>query len=736
MHKIKRSPVFLVGLTIVLAVAIFLIDFKMPLGVAAATPYIAIVLLAFWAPWWWFVYVVATLAMLLTIIGVYMPAPSEITWMAILNRCLTLVVITIAAAFVAVLKKNEGRFLHTINHATDGIINFDSRGNIEFFNKGAEKIFGYREDEIIGRSVAQLIPTVENSVQEKLIANFPDQDLTGIVDKVSVFQSRDRNGRIFPIEVSISSEGSGARVSYIGILRDISERILTEEKIRILSRAIEQSPVSVVITDAEGTIEYVNEKFSVTSGYSPAEILGKTTNILKSLEAQPDQYQALWETISSGNEWRGIFHNVNKQGDPYWESAVVSPIRNPEGAITHYISVREDITEKLETEKQLAHALKLEATGQMTSGIAHDFNNLLTIISGNLQIIMDDESIMNHAGLREILNDIRSAANDGTELVNRLLLLLRKNKPAAFHVNVNRLLANLRKMLVRMLDRNIEVIVELDKEVNTTFVDPYQLESAILNLTVNARDAMPNGGKLRIATIPVTVGPDNHSVNLKLNPGSYVAILVSDTGIGMDAEVLAHVLEPFYTTKGEGKGTGLGLSMVHSFTRRYGGDVTVESSPGQGTIVTLYLQESIPQDEELKGKPIPGYLPKGKETILVVEDNANVRRFAARSLRNLGYIVLETDNSDAAVEIMTVGDPAIDLLFSDIVIPGRNNGFSLASWVKARDPHCRILLTTGIIPGLLVEQIDYDESLTLLRKPYTLERLAFAVRERLDTPSI
>lgn len=730
----KKSPAALVGACLVLATLIFLFDLTTPRGVAGAAPYIALVLLGFWAPWWHFVYLLAGLASLFTVVDYYASADVGIpTWMVLFNRGLALLTVWLAAMFCSLIKKNEGKFRAAIDHASDGIVNFDPEGIIESFNQGAERIFGYAQGEIVGQSVGLLIPIAHNAVHEHLIANFPDRGIAGMINKVSLFQARHKNGKVFPIEVSVSPVRQGAHLSYIGILRDISERAEAEERIQILSRAIEQSPVSVVITDPQGIIEYVNAKFTETSGYAPVEVIGKNTNILKSLEAQPNQYQALWETISSGKEWRGTFQNVNKRGDPYWESAVVSPIRNAAGAITHYLSVKEDITERLATEKQLAHALKLEATGQLTSGIAHDFNNILTIISGNLQLLMDEDAIRENAELKEILADVLSAANDGAELVNRLLLLLRKSKPTASHVYVNRLLTNLRNLLARMLDKTIEVTVEVGKDVHTTFVDPYQLESAILNLAVNARDAMPAGGTLRIESSLKTVDAHTPTGNPVLRPGSYLAIKVSDTGAGMDAEVLSHVLEPFYTTKAEGKGTGLGLSMVHAFAKRSGGDVHIESSPGAGTAITLYLPESTPHGEEQKGRPAPDYLPTGNETILVVEDNPNVRRFAVRTLKNLGYQVVETDNSDAAVEVMTRGNPAIDLLFSDIVIPGKNNGFSLASWVKARDPNIRVLLTTGITPGLLDAQIDHDENFILLRKPYTLERLAFAVRERLNS---
>ena len=622
MQWAKQSPSFVVGLSFALATVILIFDLSLPLGVAAGAPYILLVLIGYFAPWY-YIYLMAVFATILTIIGYFASPEGGIPWIVLSNRGLTLFAIWVTAIIGAYIQKTEKKF---------------------------------RTDQ--GKA---------------------------------------------------------------------------QEQLAILSRAIEQSPVSVIITDTQGNIEYVNPKFTEVTGYLYDEVIGLNTRILKSGETPSDEYKSLWQTISSGGEWRGVFHNVKKNGELFWESASVSPVKNIDGEITHYLAVKEDITEQLETEKQLSHALKLEAIGQLTSGIAHDFNNLLTIITGNLQLLMEEEGNIDEKEMNEILTDVYSAAKDGGELIQRLLLLLRKSKPQTKQIEVNAVVLELRRVLDRMLGEDIEVGINLNEDVKTIFTDPNQLESAILNLAVNARDAMPNGGEFKIETALRKVDISSIDKLPNLTPGNYVVITASDNGTGMDEEVAARAREPFYTTKMAGKGSGLGLSMVYNFTKQSGGDLLIESTPGVGTAITMFLAESTHAVEKDKLKKLTESIPRGTETILVVEDNKNVRRFAVRSLQNLGYRIVETDNSDVAMEIISTEGHSMDLLFSDIMIPGRKNGYELALWSRKQLPELKVALTTGLRTELLDEQEIHDDELPLLRKPYTLEKLAQFIHNQMET---
>ena len=713
------------------ALAIFYLDLDIPSVHATASLYVALVLWAYFIPWFHYVYIMAGLTTGMTLLAGYLSGTASAPGEVHLNRFIIITTIWITAVVVDRIQKSSGSFYSAIETAADAIININSRGIINTFNLGAQLMFGYTAREVLGKNVAMLMPSPYNEEHGQYISNYLNQGQQ-LAGQWREFRARRKDGTVFPVEISVIETYQRGNLMFLEIIRDISGRVRTEERLSILSRAIEQSPASIIITDYEGTIEYVNPKFSEVSGYSGEEVLGKNTRILKSGEVPSEEYRSLWDTISSGNEWRGLFHNQKKNGDLFWESASVSPIKNHDGAITHFLSVKEDITEQMETEKQLAHALKLEATGQLTSGIAHDFNNLLTIIMGNIQLLMDEKNRFALNETTEILSDIYSAAKDGEDLIQRLLLLLRKTKPKTTQFDVNQIILDLKKVLGRMLGEDIHVKINLNDDGYFVYADPNQVESALLNLAVNSRDAMPNGGEFQVETRHVTAEFREAYAKLDLKPGNYVAIIVTDTGTGMDAHVLEHAREPFFTTKDAGKGSGLGLSMVYNFTRQCGGDLLLESSPGQGTTVTMLLSESRNKPEDIQEEQAAVSMPRGHETILVVEDNKNVRRFTVRSLQNLGYHVLETDNANTAMEFLESDSQNIQLMFSDIVIPGSKNGKELAIWLLQYNTEVKVALTTGLRTENF-EELHLPEGIPLLRKPYSLEKLAHFIREQLDS---
>ena len=716
------------------ALAILYLDLAVPAVSATAALYVAVVLWAYFVPWIHFIYVMAGLTTGMTLMAHYLSITEGASGEAHINRFLIITTIWITAIVVDRIQKSSGRFYSAIETAADAIININSNGIINTFNLGAQNMFGYTPREVLGKNVSMLMPPPFREKHKEYISHYLKTGDLHIMGKWREFKAQRKDGTIFPVELSVIETYQRGSLMFLEIIRDITGRVKTEEQLSILSRAIEQSPASIIITDYEGTIEYVNPKFTEISGYTKEEVLGKNTRILKSGEIPSDEYKSLWETISSGNEWRGLFHNQKKNGELFWESASVSPIKNHDGAITHFLSVKEDITEQMETEKQLAHALKLEATGQLTSGIAHDFNNLLTIIMGNMQLLMDEKNKFTRNETAEILNDIYSAAKDGEELIQRLLLLLRKTKPKTVQFDVNQIILDVKKVLGRMLGEDIRVTINLNEDGNFIYADPNQVESALLNLAVNSRDAMPNGGEFHIETRHVTAESQPAFAGMKLKPGSYVAIAVTDTGIGMEHHIVEQAREPFFTTKDAGKGSGLGLSMVHNFTRQCGGELHIESTPGKGTTVTMLLAESGQRPEDDSLEQSTGNIPEGHETILVVEDNKNVRRFAVRSLLNLGYHVLETDNSNTAMDFIESEGEAIQLLFSDIVIPGNKNGQELALWLSQTNPEIKVALTTGLRTDSF-DELHLQEGIPLLRKPYSLEKLARFIREQLDSHS-
>ena len=719
----------LIGISIALAVAIFIFDLSMPLGVAAGAPYIALVLIGYFVPWWFYIYLMAILATGLVIIGYYASPDGGVPWVVLTNRGLTLLAIWTTAVIGAYIQRKESGFKLAINSVHDGIICVNALGIIESYNKGAEKIFGYSASETTGKNFSILLPSPLHEKYNENVSRFLETESTG---KKTGLKAQRKDGTIFPIELIVSESDYAGKSAFVIVIKDLSEHIRTTEQLNKLSRVVTQSPVSVIITDVKGNIEYVNPKFTQASGYEYEEVIGKNPRFLKSGDTPPDEYKKLWETITSGGQWRGMLHNVKKNGELYWESATISPIRNADGVITHFLAVKEDITDRLETENQLAHALKVEAAEHLTSGIAHDFNNLLTIITGNLQLLMAGIGRHGNREIREIIADAISASLDSSELIHRLLRLSRKEKLQAQGIDVNAIIRHIVRFLDRMLGDSIAIKTDLAPDIQAVIADQNQLESALLNLAVNARDAMPNGGILTFKTSRIILDADANAGKKELEPGNYIAITVSDSGIGMDQELVNHACEPFFTTKSAGKGSGLGLSTVYGFAKQSRGQLHITSIPGTGTAITLFLPESDYGINELKPEKITRHIPGGRETILVVEDNNNVRRLAVRSLGNLGYQVLDTDNSDTAIEIISGNKHSIDLLFSDIVIPGEKNGHELAMWAMQQHSYVKILLTTGTHLNQFDEEAIHDARIPLLKKPYSLEQLAQQIRELLE----
>jgi PAS domain S-box-containing protein len=515
----------------------------------------------------------------------------------------------------------------------------------------------------------------------------------------------------------------------IWTFRDITERKLAERQLRKLSRAVEQSPGIVVITDLAGNIEYVNPKFSEVTGYSAAEVLGQNTRILKSGTSSPAHYQHLWQTILGGGEWRGEFHNQKKNGDLYWERASISPITNEHNVITHYLAVKEDITEHKQLEAQFRQAQKMESVGRLAAGVAHDFNNLLTIILGYSSLLLADP--VAEGATTDGLNEIKKAGERAAGLTRQLLAFSRQQLLEPRELNVNEIVTDCAKMLRRLVGEDVGMEVVLDPGVAQVRIDPGQLEQVLLNLVVNARDAIPQFGRISIQTAGADVDESHCRAHPGAKPGRYVALIVTDTGCGMDEATQAQIFEPFFTTKGPGKGTGLGLSMVFGFIQQSGGHIVVSSRPGAGSTFTIYMPafegEEVPSEAEDQQKPLPG----GSETILLVEDESGVRMLSRQVLVARGYTVLEAAQGHEAIELVQRGGQTIHLLITDMVMPGMG-GSQLAEQVRALIPGIKLLLISGYSDDTLLRHGGVMPGTHFLQKPFSVSTLTVKVREILD----
>ena len=596
------------------------------------------------------------------------------------------------------------------------------------FNKAFEQLIGKSRESMVGKTVFDLgygdLARIYHKMDTELLKHPGRQTYEGVLKNS---KGKLRN-MIF--DKATFNDHRGKVAGLIGIITDITERKKTEEQMRKLTSAVEQSPSSVVITDLEGNIEYINPKFTEITGYTSEETLGKNPRFLKSGETPPFEYQNMWRTISSGKEWRGRFHNRKKTGELFWESATISPIKDSQGKITHYIGIKEDITEKIKLEEQFQQSQKMEAIGRLAGGVAHDFNNLLTVIRGYSDLMIKglkpDNRFFKHA------NQIHEAALRASSLTDQLLAFSRKQVIEPRILNLNESVKQTEKMLHRLIGEDIHLTVILDPELGNVRVDPGQIVQILLNLAVNSRDAMPRGGKLIIETRNTILDEHYTQTHLPVIPGRYIMLAVSDTGEGMDQETQSHIFEPFYTTKEKGRGTGLGLSTVYGIIKQNNGYVWVYSEPGRGTTFKIYF----PLIEKTKKQKSAGQKSirtlKGTETLLIVEDDDTVRAVTKISLESFGYKVIEAADGESALKLLKENIDQIDLAITDVIMP-HIGGSELAGKLKGIKAEIKILFVSGYTDDTISHHGILRNGVNYLQKPFTSDRLAAKVREILDS---
>jgi PAS domain S-box-containing protein len=447
--------------------------------------------------------------------------------------------------------------------------------------------------------------------------------------------------------------------------------------------------------------------------------------------------KALLEAIATGKHeaeaWR-----VRKDGSRFWASVMIDPLHDEAGHLIGFAEITRDITEKRQAEDALeqaqaalAQAQKLDAIGQLTGGVAHDFNNLLAAILGSLELLERELGPVTARGHR-LLGVVRQAADRGAMLTTRLLAFSRKQTLTPQPTDLNKLVAGLSELLRRTLGEQIVIETVLAGGLWQVLIDQNQMESSILNLALNARDAMPKGGKLTIETGNTYLDTDYADAHSEVQAGQYVLVAVSDNGIGMSPQVMSRAFEPFFTTREQGKGTGLGLSQVFGFAKQSGGHIKLYSESGHGTTVKIYLPRhtaviAMPEGSKQEPSAIP---PARGELVLVVEDDPQVRFFSAAALTQFGYRVLEAADPNTALSILAT-EPKVDLLFTDVGLPGMN-GRILADRAKSIAPQIKVVFTTAYAQNAVVHHGLLDAGVNLLPKPFTIERLARMCRTVLD----
>lgn len=512
--------------------------------------------------------------------------------------------------------------------------------------------------------------------------------------------------------------------------KDIVERKKMEELLRKLSAAVEQNPVAVIITDVKGKIEYANARFMKMTGYTLNELIGQTPRLLKSNETPHEFYEELWRKINAGEEWRGEFHNRKKDGALYWDRSTISPIRNTEGVITHFLGVKENITAEKKLEAQYLQSQKMEAIGRLAGGIAHDFNNMLSVILGCTEAIMLDIPPESH--IYKDLEQVQSAASRSADLTRQLLAFSRQQTIKPVVLDLNTQMKGMQELLRRLIGEDIDIHFALTPCLWPIQMDPSQVDQILANLAVNARDAMPDGGKLTIETQNIHLSEDYCQEREGFLPGDYVMLAVSDNGCGMSGETSEKIFEPFFSTKDEGKGTGLGLATIYGIIKQNNGFIHVYSEIDQGTTFRIYLPRYISKEMPVEVAPKDTTVAHGNETVLLVEDNTMLRTLAKRMLERMGYFVLEAARPDEALDICEKYPESIHLLLTDVVMP-LMNGKELRERINSLRPEIKTLFMSGYTADAIATRGVLDEGMYFVGKPFCMNELGIKVRQVLET---
>ena len=506
-------------------------------------------------------------------------------------------------------------------------------------------------------------------------------------------------------------------------------RLAADEERMRLAIAVEQAGEAIVITDREFRIVYVNPAFERVSGYTSDELVGTNPRQRQGGRHGSEFYEAMWSTLRAGGIWRGTLFNLRKDGSDYEVDAVISPLRNSDGTVESFVGVERDVTRERALERELAEAGRMEAVGQLAGGIAHDFNNLLTAIGGYAELLRNEvpAGSESQTDVDEILRASRSAAG----LVRQLLAFGRRQvlEPAGLELDV--LVEQLRPMLDGLLGPGVTFEAASAGPIAPVFADPGQIEQVLVNLAVNARDAMPDGGTFRISISNVEVAAEDKRLD-SMAPGRYVVLAASDTGVGMDEETRAHAFEPFFTTKPAGRGTGLGLATTYGIVKQSGGYLFAESELGRGTTVTMYLPQYDGAVVTLQPAALAERSPGGSETVLVVEDDPAVKAIIRQALERLGYRVLVSSDATEALAAAEAHVGRLPLLVSDIRLPGLA-GPELAAHLRVKHPGLRVLYVSGYAGDEMIQRglLGTDEA--FLAKPFSADDLARRVRSLLDS---
>ena len=628
----------------------------------------------------------------------------------------------------AALRQSEERF-SKVFHASSAAISITSlvEGYVVDVNDRFLHLFGYQRPEVVGRTVFELQIWADLNDRARLVQAL--RDSRSILDRE--IRIRTRAGEARDALASFELIDLGGEPYMVSLLYDITERKqaeaalrASEERYRLIT---EHSGDLIAVFDRDGRYVYASPSHERTLARAPADLIGQHETDF----VHPDDIVAVRGIIArlrSEETIQATFRFCHADGSWRWLDA--SMTLTAQQGDTYAISVARDVTERKRLEAQFQQAQKMDGIGRLAGGVAHDFNNLLTVMTGYGEMARETLSPADPA--REDLGELLKAAERATDLTRQLLAFARKQPIEPRILNLNDLIVDMGRLLRRLIGEDIELVTHPSPELGQARADPGQIEQVIVNLAINARDAMPQGGKLTIETRNATLDDLYARQHLEVSAGAYVLLAISDTGIGMDAEVQSHLFEPFFTTKAAGKGTGLGLATCYGIVKQHGGAIGVYSEVGHGTTFKIYLPRAIAPARESARRDNADGLPRGVETVLLVEDEVSVRALAARVLRIQGYTVIEAANGDEALALALHSGRTIDLLLTDVIMP-QIGGKALADRLTQLLPGVRVLFMSGYTDDAIIHHGRLEPGIAFLHKPFSPAALARKVREALDT---
>ena len=621
------------------------------------------------------------------------------------------------------LRASEKKYRNLVDNALVGIYKTDLRGNILYANEALIKMMEFESYEAM-----------------KSVGVFPRY--SNLDDRDIFIKTIKETGKVNDLEVDLLTQSSSLKNVILtgvlegdvisGMILDVTERKQAVEELIRLATAVEQAADSVIISDRKGTIHYVNPAFERLSGFSSADIVGKNFRVLKSDRHDETFYREMLKTITSGRAWAGRISNRMKDGSLRQFETTISPIRDSSGVIVNFVSVNRDVTQEVALEAQLFQAQKMEAVGTLAGGIAHDFNNLLQVIQGYTEVLQNE--VGRNKTSFEALQKIHRSAKRGAELTRQLLTFSRKVQSERRPLDLNREVEQVKRLLERTIPKMIEIELYLSECPAVVSADPIQVEQAIMNLAVNAKDAMPEGGKIVIETGRVRLDEQFCKTHLGARPGEYVLLTISDTGNGMDREILEHVFEPFYTTKDVGKGTGLGLAMVYGIVKNHEGYILCYSEARTGTTFKIYLPAMVQRGEKQKTEDVKDSFKGGDETILLVDDEEYIRELGVELLTDAGYDVLTATDGEGALALYSKERENIDLVILDLVIPGMGGKKCYEEILKI-NRNAKILIVSGYSANGPGKDAIEAGAKGFVGKPFDVSHLLETIRGILDEES-